>query len=88
MALISVLSAIGMCERLRIGTGGVYFLLSHVLGARISSAVGVLYCFGQAVACSLYTVGFGESIAGLISVENEWVAKGIAIGVILLLLGE
>ena len=28
-------------------SGGVYFLVSHVLGARIGAAIGILYCFGQ-----------------------------------------
>ena len=46
------------------------------------------YFLFQAVACSLYTVGFGESIAGLIHQENPWVAKGIALGVTVLLLSE
>lgn len=47
IALISVLSAIGVCERCRVESGGVYFLLSHVLGPRSAAAVGVLYVFGQ-----------------------------------------
>ena len=42
----------------------------------------------QAVACSLYTVGFGESIAGLIQQDNPWVAKGIALGVTILLVSK
>lgn len=47
LALAPVLSAIGICERCQIQSGGVYFLVSHVLGGRIGGAVGVLYCFGQ-----------------------------------------
>ena len=27
--------------------GGVYFLLSHVLGAKVGASIGILYCFGQ-----------------------------------------
>lgn len=47
VALIAVLSAIGVCERCHMESGGVYFLLSHVLGARIGATIGILYCFGQ-----------------------------------------
>ena len=47
VALIAILSGIGVCERCRMQTGGVYFLLSHILGSRTGAAVGVLYCFGQ-----------------------------------------
>ena len=42
----------------------------------------------QAVACSLYVMGFGESISALMHQDNEWVARGIAVGVVLLLLGK
>ncbi|CAD5110686.1 DgyrCDS61 [Dimorphilus gyrociliatus] len=87
VALIAVMSAIGVCERCRMESGGVYFLISHVLGSRIGASVGIVYCFGQAVACSLYVVGFGESIAALFNNHNEWVSRGIAIGVVFLLLG-
>lgn len=46
-ALITVLSAVGICERCRVESGGVYFLLSHVLGSRFGGSIGLLYCFGQ-----------------------------------------
>ena len=49
----------------------------------------VCLCLLQAVACSLYVVGFGESIAGLLGQEdNIWVPRGIGAIVILALLGE
>lgn len=47
IGLISVLSAVGVCERCRVESGGVYFLLSHVLGPRSAAAIGLLYVFGQ-----------------------------------------
>lgn len=47
VALVAILSGIGVCERCRMQTGGVYFLLSHILGSRMGASVGVLYCFGQ-----------------------------------------
>lgn len=64
IALVSVLSAIGICERCRIESGGVYFLIAHTLGSRFGGSLGVLYCFGQAVGCALNVLGFGESMAG------------------------
>ncbi len=47
LALVPILSAIGICERCQIQSGGVYFLVSHILGGQIGGAVGVLYAFGQ-----------------------------------------
>ena len=47
IVLIVALSGIGVCERCHMESGGVYFLISHVLGARIGGSVGVIYCFAQ-----------------------------------------
>lgn len=57
IALVSVLSAIGICERCRIESGGVYFLIAHTLGSRFGGSLGLLYCFGQAVGCALNVLG-------------------------------
>lgn len=49
VVLIVSLSAIGVCERCKMDGGGVYFLISHVLGGRIGGSVGVMYCFSQVI---------------------------------------
>lgn len=90
IALISVLSAIGICERCRVESGGVYFLIAHTLGSRFGGSLGLLYCFGQAVGCALNVLGFGESMAGLVGLaagsdENKWATRGFAAGAVLLL---
>ncbi|KAF4519755.1 hypothetical protein B566_EDAN010349 [Ephemera danica] len=86
IVLVSVLSAVGICERCRVESGGVYFLLSHVLGSRLGGAVGILYCFGQAVGCALYVTGFGESMARLAGFDSPWAERGFA-GAAVLALG-
>jgi len=86
VALISVLSAVGICERCRIESGGVYFLTAHVLGSRFGGSLGILYCFGQAVGCALNVLGFGESIAQIFGIGDEkWVVRGIACAAVILL---
>ncbi|GBP86819.1 Solute carrier family 12 member 8 [Eumeta japonica] len=85
VALISVLSAVGICERCRIESGGVYFILAHTLGSRLGGALGILYCFGQAVGCALNVFGFGESMASLIDTNDAWAARGFAVAAVLLL---
>lgn len=91
VVLTSVMSAVGICERCRMESGGVYFLLAHVLGSRFGGAIGLLYVFGQAVGCALYVLGFGESLARLIGLENgpdrdPWSERGLA-GAAVILLG-
>ncbi|CAH0390260.1 unnamed protein product [Bemisia tabaci] len=79
VVLISVLSAVGICERCRVESGGVYFLLAYVLGSRFAGAIGLLYTFGQAVGCALSMLGLGESIAGLLEIEkNPWAQRVFA----------
>ncbi|CAD6193979.1 unnamed protein product [Caenorhabditis auriculariae] len=79
LALITVFSAIGIVERCQIRSGGIYFLVSHVLGGRIGGAVGLMYVFGQAVATGLVAVGFGESVAHLFDSESRVLIKFIAV---------
>lgn len=87
VVLTSVMSAVGICERCRMESGGVYFLLAHVLGSRFGGAIGLLYAFGQAVGCALYVLGFGESLAGLLGLEKSpWSERGLA-GAAVILLG-
>lgn len=86
IALISVLSAIGIVERIRVETGGVYFLIANTLGSRFGGSLGLLYCFGQAVGCALNVLGFGESMAGLVHLEdNKWAIRGFAAAAVILL---
>jgi len=47
VSTIGAMSSIGICERCKVESGGVYFLLNHVLGGQLAVAVGILYCFGQ-----------------------------------------
>ena len=49
LILMAVLAAIGICERCHVQSGGVYFLISHVLGSRRGTAIGMLYVVGQAI---------------------------------------
>lgn len=87
IALISVLAAVGICERCRIESGGVYFVIAHVLGSRFGGSLGLLYCFGQAVGCALNVMGFGESMAQLMGLgESIWAVRIIA-GTAVLFLG-
>ncbi|KAE8581703.1 hypothetical protein XENTR_v10024905 [Xenopus tropicalis] len=87
VALVTVLSGIGVCERCSIGSGGVYSMVSTVLGGKVGGTVGLLYIFGQCVAGAMYITGFAESISDLLNLENMWVVRGISLAVLVALLG-
>uniref|UniRef100_A0A915DGG7 Amino acid permease/ SLC12A domain-containing protein n=1 Tax=Ditylenchus dipsaci TaxID=166011 RepID=A0A915DGG7_9BILA len=84
-SMITVLSAIGICERCKIQSGGIYFLISHVLGKRIGGAIGIIYTFGQATATSLVALGFGESMVRLFGVFSQSATKVFAVVVLVIL---
>ena len=79
------MSAVGIVSKTQVDSGGVYFLISYVLGSRVGGAVGLVYCFGQAIGISLCAVGFGESMAELLNFEGLWTERAIAAGSLLLL---
>uniref|UniRef100_A0A8C2UG09 Solute carrier family 12 member 8 n=1 Tax=Coturnix japonica TaxID=93934 RepID=A0A8C2UG09_COTJA len=87
VALVTVLSGIGVCEKCSIGSGGVYSMISTVLGGQVGGTIGLLYIFGQCVAGAMYITGFAESIAGVLNLSNIWAVRGISLAVLLGLLG-
>uniref|UniRef100_UPI003AB00ED6 solute carrier family 12 member 8 n=1 Tax=Centroberyx gerrardi TaxID=166262 RepID=UPI003AB00ED6 len=87
VALVTVMSGIGVCERCGIGSGGVYSMISTVLGGRVGGTVGLLYVFGQCVAGAMYVTGFSESVAELLNLQSQWAVRGMSAAVLLALLG-
>ncbi|XP_060732776.1 solute carrier family 12 member 8 [Tachysurus vachellii] len=87
VALVTVMSGVGVCERCTVGNGGVYSMISMVLGGRVGGTVGLLYVFGQCVAGAMYITGFAESIAEMLTVQSVWAVRGISVAVLLGLLG-
>ncbi|NXK93687.1 S12A8 protein, partial [Formicarius rufipectus] len=82
VALVTVLSGIGVCEKCSVGSGGVYSMISTVLGGQIAGTIGILYIFGQCVAGAMYITGFAESIADVLSLKNMWAVRAISLAVL------
>uniref|UniRef100_A0A8C9PXI7 Solute carrier family 12 member 8 n=1 Tax=Spermophilus dauricus TaxID=99837 RepID=A0A8C9PXI7_SPEDA len=87
VALVTVLSGIGVGEQVGVGSGGVYSMISSVLGGQMGGTIGLLYVFGQCVAGAMYITGFAESISDLLGLQNIWAVRGISVAVLLALLG-
>ncbi|KAJ8951941.1 hypothetical protein NQ318_013608 [Aromia moschata] len=84
VALISVLSAVGICERCRIESGGVYFVIAHTLGSRFGGSLGLFVLLRSG--CALNVLGFGETMAELIGFGNStWAVRLIAMAAVILL---
>ncbi|KAM9696369.1 solute carrier family 12 member 8 isoform 3-T4 [Dama dama] len=87
VALVTVLSGIGVGEHCGLGSGGVYSMITAVLGGQTGGTIGLLYVFGQCVAGAMYITGFAESVSDLLSLRNIWAVRGISVAVLLALLG-
>ncbi|CAL8320922.1 unnamed protein product [Merluccius merluccius] len=87
VALVTVMSGIGVCERCGVGSGGIYSMISTVLGGRLGGTVGLLYVFGQCVAGAMYITGFSESVAAVLGLHSQWAVRGMSVAVLLGLLG-
>ncbi|XP_037645296.1 solute carrier family 12 member 8 [Sebastes umbrosus] len=87
VALVTVMSGIGVSEHCGVGSGGIYSMISTVLGSRVGGTVGLLYVFGQCVAGAMYITGFSESVAELLGLQSQWAVRGMSAAVLLALLG-
>ncbi|XP_063081186.1 solute carrier family 12 member 8 isoform X2 [Cavia porcellus] len=87
VALVTVLSGIGIGEHSGMGSGGVYSMIASVLGGQMGGTIGLLYVFGQCVAGAMYITGFAESISDLLGLRDIWTVRGISVAVLAALLG-
>uniref|UniRef100_A0A3Q0SXC8 Solute carrier family 12 member 8 n=1 Tax=Amphilophus citrinellus TaxID=61819 RepID=A0A3Q0SXC8_AMPCI len=87
VALVTVMSGIGVSEHCGVGSGGIYSMISTILGGRVGGTVGLLYVFGQCVAGAMYITGFSESVAELLGLQSQWAVRCMSAAVLLALLG-
>lgn len=55
---------------LPIYTGGIYFIISRSLGPEFGASVGIVFAFANAVAASMNTIGFCDSLNDLLKTYN------------------
>ncbi|XP_066936337.1 solute carrier family 12 member 8-like [Clytia hemisphaerica] len=87
VALVTLMSAVGVSDRCDLGHGGVYFILTHVLGGKVGGTVGLMYCVGHCIATSLYCTGFSESMVGLMNWDHPWAIRLVSIITLVVLVG-
>ncbi|XP_069757459.1 solute carrier family 12 member 3 isoform X2 [Narcine bancroftii] len=50
----------------KVKSGGTYFLISRSLGPELGGSIGLIFAFANAVAVSMHTVGFAETVRDLL----------------------
>ncbi len=62
ISLITGLSVASIATNMRVRGGGAYFLISRSLGVEFGGVIAVFFYIAQAVAVTLYVVGFTEAV--------------------------
>lgn len=62
---ITALSLCAIATNGEVKGGGAYYLISRALGPAFGGTIGILFFIAQAIATSLYVIGFSESITDL-----------------------
>jgi hypothetical protein len=70
VTLITALSTSAICTNGEIRGGGAYYLISRSLGPEFGGAIGIIFSFANAVAASMYVIGFSETLVDLFRVNK------------------
>ncbi len=62
VSLITALSISATATNMKIGDGGVYYILSRTFGVEIGSAIGIPLYLAQGIGIAFYISGFSESL--------------------------
>ncbi|XP_067905704.1 solute carrier family 12 member 3 isoform X2 [Heterodontus francisci] len=61
----------------KVKSGGTYFLISRSLGPELGGSIGLIFAFANAVAVSMHTVGFAETVRDLLVDYNATIVDPI-----------
>eukprot|EP00794_Sanderia_malayensis_P003336 gene3336-3825_t len=66
VTVVTALSMSAICTNGEVKGGGAYYLISRSLGPEFGGSIGIIFSIANAVAVSLYIVGFAETVRDLL----------------------
>ncbi len=87
VSVLTTISLAAIATNLRVGGGGVYFLISRTLGPAFGGAIGLVLFVAMSVSVAFYAIGLGEAVASAIGNDNAAMPQLIAAVTIVGLLG-
>jgi amino acid transporter len=66
VSLLTTVSLAAIATNLRVGGGGVYFLISRTLGPAFGGAIGLVLYLAMSVSVAFYAIGLGEAVASVV----------------------
>ncbi len=87
VSLLTTISLAAIATNLRVGGGGVYYLISRTLGPAFGGAIGLVLYLAMSVSVAFYAIGLGEAVTSVLGSDSEVLPRFVAAGTIILLLG-
>ncbi|XP_077285790.1 sodium potassium chloride cotransporter [Arctopsyche grandis] len=76
VCVITTLSLSAICTNGEVKGGGIYYIISRSLGPEFGASVGIVFAFANAVAASMNTIGFCNSLNDLLSQYDVKIIDG------------
>jgi len=76
VCIITTLSLSAISTNGEVKGGGIYYIISRSLGPEFGASVGVVFAFANAVAAAMNTIGFCDSLNGLLKSHGWKIVDG------------
>ncbi len=87
VSILTTISLAAIATNLKVGGGGVYFLVSRTLGPAAGGAIGLVLYLAMSVSVAFYSIGLGEAVASAAGWDNPNLPQAFAAVVIVGLVG-
>lgn len=70
VCFVTTLSLSAICTNGEVKGGGIYYIISRSLGPEFGASVGIIFALANAVAASMNTIGFCDSLNDLLGMNH------------------
>ncbi len=86
VSVLTTISLAALATNLKVGGGGVYFLISRTLGPAFGGAIGLVLYLAMSISVAFYAIGLGEAVASVVGNSDPLYPRLVAAAAIVLLL--
>jgi len=87
VSVVTTISLAAIATNLKVGGGGVYFIISRTLGPAFGGAIGLVLYLAMSISVAFYAIGLGEALTSVVGSSSPSLPRVIAAITIVALLG-
>lgn len=87
VSVVTTISLAAIATNLKVGGGGVYFIISRTLGPAFGGAIGLVLYVAMSISVAFYAIGLGEAVTSVLGSSSTGLPRVIAAVTIVGLLG-